>query len=96
MFEEFLEPGSCGVLTEDNASEKFSSIEVRFPNFALSQAPFIAPHEVWPKTKINLEPANLQANSKLPKISVLPKFQDLQTIFWEVLQLTTALSKKKF
>ena len=50
------------------------NIAVRLPSFASSQAPLTAPQLVCPNTTISFVPANLQANSILPKMSSFTKF----------------------
>lgn len=45
-----------------------------FPNFTLSIAALIAPHDSCPNTRISLAPDTLHPNSMLPKISSFTKF----------------------
>ena len=71
---------SAGSVMASTAGAIFSNIPVRFPNSAWSQAPFTAPQAVCPRTKISFVPANLQANSMLPKISWLTKFPAMRTL----------------
>ena len=71
---EFLKLLSIGSSTASTAGFILLINAVKFPNFASSQAPFTAPQEVCPKTRTILVPANLQANSMLPRISSFTKF----------------------
>ena len=44
---------------------------LRLPSWASSIAPLMAPQLEWPMTAINFEPETLQANSMLPRMSLL-------------------------
>ena len=74
MFFEFRKLGSLGDVTAFTAGFILLSKAVKFPNFASSQAPLTAPQAVCPKTTTTFVPANLHANSILPKMSSFTKF----------------------
>jgi hypothetical protein len=73
---------SLMVSSSSTAGLILESREVRFPISTWSQAPFTAPHFVWPSTTIIFEPATLHPNSILPRMSsliILPAMRTLKT-----------------